>query len=142
MQALPASAPSLQIAVLGAHLAGMPLHHQLVERGCRFVARTTTAPAYRLLALPGTRPAKPGLVRVCEGAGEGHTGHAIELELYDMPAAAVGGFLALIAPPLGLGSVQLADGRWVNGFICEPCAQHGATDISHFGGWRNYMASS
>jgi len=68
------------------------------------------------------------------------TGHAIDVEVYAVPLSAVGSFLALIPPPLGLGSVELADGRWVKGFICEPCGLNGAEDISHFGGWRAYMA--
>jgi allophanate hydrolase len=137
--ALPAAADTLQLAVVGAHLAGMPLHGQLVERGCRFVGRCTTAPVYRLYALPGSEPPKPGLSRVAEG------GVAIEVEVYEMPAAALGSFLALIAPPLGLGSVQLADAadgpRWVKGFICEGVALAGATDISAFGGWRSWRAA-
>ena len=135
-----AAAATLALAVVGAHLAGMPLHGQLVERGCRLRARTTTAPQYRLYALPGTVPPKPGLARVAEG----EAGWAIELEVYDMPLAAVGSFLALIPPPLGLGSVQLADGSWVKGFICEGAAlasDTGATDISAHGGWRAYRAA-
>ena len=97
--------------------------------------RTQTSASYQLFALPGTVPPKPGLVRSTDG------GAAIEVEVYAMPAAAVGSFLALIPPPLGLGSVQLADGRWVKGFICEPAAITGATDITAHGGWRAYMAS-
>ena len=156
--ALPAAAPTLALAVVGAHLAGMALHHQLLERGCRLRARTRTAPHYRLYALPGTTPPKPGLARVAVGdsaAGaardadtdtdadadaDADGGVAIEVEVYDMPLAAVGSFLALIPPPLGLGSVQLADGGWVKGFICEGAALAGATDISAFGGWRAYQA--
>jgi allophanate hydrolase len=115
----------------------MPLHGQLVERECRLIARTRTSPRYRLYALPDTSPPKPGLARV--GAGDGA---AIELEVYDMPQAAVGSFLGLIAPPLGLGSVELEDGRWVNGFICEPAALQGAQDITRYGGWRAFRAAA
>ncbi|HET7867082.1 MAG TPA: allophanate hydrolase, partial [Burkholderiaceae bacterium] len=132
---MPRASPSLPLAVVGAHLQGMPLHGQLVERGCRLLERTRTAAAYRLYALPGTTPPKPGLARVAEG------GSAIELEVYDMPQEALGSFLALIPPPLGLGSVELADGRWVKGFICEPLALAGAQDISVHGGWRAYLRS-
>ncbi|MBL0148492.1 MAG: allophanate hydrolase [Ideonella sp.] len=139
--ARPAAADSLEIAVVGAHLQGMPLHGQLQDRHCRLVARTTTAPAYRLYALPGTTPPKPGLARVSDAPGTTPGGHCIDVELYEMPAEAVGSFLALIPPPLGLGSLQLADGRWVKGFICEPAALVGATDISAFGGWRAYLCS-
>ncbi|HEY4083966.1 MAG TPA: allophanate hydrolase [Burkholderiaceae bacterium] len=132
-----AAAPSLLLAVVGAHLRGMPLHGQLQERGCRFVEATRSAAHYRLHALPGTVPPKPGLARVRKG----EAGHEIELELYEMPQSAVGSFLALIPPPLGLGSVELADGRWVNGFICEGAALAAAPDISAFGGWRAFMAA-
>ena len=134
---MPAAAPVVEIAVVGAHLEGMPLHGQITERGCRLVSRTRTAPAYRLYALPGTLPPKPGLARTAAG----EAGHAIEVEVYAMPADRVGGFLALIPPPLGLGSLQLEDGRWVKGFICEPAGLAGAQDISSFGGWRAYMKS-
>jgi allophanate hydrolase len=136
---LPTSAPTLPLAVVGAHLQGMPLHGQLIERGCRLLARTHTAAAYRLFALPGTVPPKPGLARVAATSQD--AGVAIEVEVYEMPQSAVGSFLALIPPPLGLGSVELADGRWVKGFICEPTGLEGAEDISHHGGWRAYMAS-
>jgi len=134
---VPAAAPSLLLAVVGAHLEGLPLHGQLQERGARLQARTRTAAHYRLCALPGTVPPKPGLARVAAG----EAGTAIEVEVYELPQAAVGSFLALIPAPLGLGSVELADGRWVHGFICEPWALAGAPDISAFGGWRAYLAS-
>jgi allophanate hydrolase len=137
LQRRPAAQPTLALAVVGAHLEGMPLHGQLRERGCRLLERTRTAPAYRLFALPATQPPKPGLVRV----GTGEDGHAIEVEVYEMPLDQVGSFLALIPPPLGLGSLQLADGRWVHGFICEPAALAGATDISAWGGWRAWRAT-
>jgi len=140
LHALPAAAPTLPIAVVGAHLSGMPLHGQLVERGCRRIATTRTAPHYRLHALPGTVPPKPGLARVADG------GVRIEVEVYEMPLAQVGSFLALIPPPLGLGSVELEApcgpwGAWVKGFICEPHALAGAPDVSAFGSWRSYVRS-
>ena len=132
--ARPASATSLRLAVVGAHLTGMPLHSQLVERGCRRVASTHTAPSYRLYALANTQPPKPGLLRVDE------EGVAVAVEVYDMPLSEVGSFLALIPHPLGLGQVELADGSWVHGFICEPQGLSGAKDISAWGGWRAYLA--
>ena len=134
---VPQSAKVLQLAVVGAHLEGMPLHGQLVERGCRLVERTRTAAAYRLYSLPNTTPPKPGLARAMGAQG----GFAIEVEVYEMPQDAVGSFLALIPPPLGLGSVELADGRWVKGFICEPHALAGAQDITRHGGWRAWLES-
>jgi len=132
-----AGAGTLPIAVVGAHLSGMPLNSQLTERGATLVSSTTTSPAYRLHALPGTVPPKPGLRRVAEG----EEGAAIALEVWAVPLAQVGSFLALIPPPLGLGSVELADGSWVKGFICEGHALDGAQDVSHHGGWRAYVAS-
>lgn len=130
-------AGTLPIAVVGAHLSGMPLNSQLTERGATLMQATITSPAYRLHALPGTVPPKPGLRRVAEG----EEGTAIALEVWAVPLAQVGSFLALIPPPLGLGSVELADGSWVKGFICEGHALAGAQDVTHHGGWRAYVAS-
>jgi allophanate hydrolase len=132
----PAVTKTLALAVVGAHLSGLPLNRQLVERGALLVEATSTAPAYRLYALPGTTPPKPGLQRVADG------GVAIAVEVWAMPEAAVGSFLAEIPPPLGLGSIELADGRHVHGFLCEAHALRNATDISHHGGWRAYLAST
>ncbi len=137
--ARPRAEPMMALAVVGAHLAGMPLHGQLTERRARLLCRTETAPRYQLYALPGTVPPKPGLARVADDAPP-EQGHAIALEVYAVPMATLGSFLAMIPPPLGLGSVELADGSWVKGFICEPCGIAGADDISHFGGWRAYIA--
>jgi allophanate hydrolase len=131
----PAVQPALQLAVVGAHLSGLPLNGQLRERGAVLLEATTTAPHYKLYALPGTTPPKPGMQRVAEG------GAAVALEVWSMPMSAVGSFLALIPPPLGLGSVQLADGRHVHGFLCEAHALQGARDITAFGGWRAFLHS-
>ncbi|MCW8175893.1 allophanate hydrolase [Verminephrobacter aporrectodeae] len=131
----PDSAPRMKIAVVGAHLSGMPLNAQLGARGARLLQATSTAPNYRLYALRGSTPPKPGLRRVPEG------GSAIALEVWEMPQAQVGSFLALIAPPLGLGQVELADGSWVTGFICEGHALEAAQDITAHGGWRAYLAA-
>jgi allophanate hydrolase len=131
----PACEPMLTLAVVGAHLQGLPLNGQLLERGALLQEATTTAARYRLYALPGTTPRKPGLQRVASG------GAAIAVELWAMPQRHLGSFLALIPPPLGLGSLELADGRQVHGFLCEAHALEGAADISHHGGWRAYLAS-
>jgi len=125
---------TVKVAVVGAHLAGLPLNGQLIERGARLIARTRTRACYRFYALAGTVPAKPGLVRVAEG------GHAIEAEVWEMPIAHYGSFVALIAAPLGIGSVLLEDGSTVQGFLCEAAALAGARDISAFGGWRAWLA--
>ncbi|MFN9481016.1 MAG: allophanate hydrolase [Betaproteobacteria bacterium] len=128
------SAGAVLVAVVGAHLTGMPLNAQLTERGAVCVARTTTAPRYRLHALADTVPPKPGLQRVESGA-------AIEVEVWEMPLAHFGSFVAAVPPPLAIGSLELADGSWVKGFVCEPQALVAAPDISHYGGWRAYMAA-
>jgi allophanate hydrolase len=130
----PATAATLPIAVVGAHLAGLPLNGQLTERGATLREAATTAPHYRLFALPNTTPPKPGLLRVADG------GAAIAVEIWDMPITAVGSFLALIPPPLGLGSLELADGRHVHGFVCEAHAVAGARDVTAFGGWRAFLS--
>ena len=145
LQAWPASVPTLALAVVGAHLSGLPLNGQLTGHGAVLREATYTAPHYRLFALPGTNPPKPGLLRVGEvhvkeaAAGKATGGAAIAVEVWDMPVDAVGSFLALIPPPLGLGSVELADGRWVHGFICEAHALVGARDVTAFGGWRAFV---
>jgi allophanate hydrolase len=123
------------LAVVGAHLSGLPLNRQLTDAGATLIEATTTSPNYRLHALPGTVPPKPGLVR------DEIRGHAVAVEVWGLPQTAVGAFLAGIPSPLGLGSVELASGRFVHGFLCEAHAVTHAPDISHFGGWRNYLAS-
>jgi allophanate hydrolase len=131
----PASEATLPLAVVGAHLSGMPLNGQLTERGASLREATTTAPRYRLHALAGTVPPKPGLQRVGEG------GAAIAVEVWNVPLQQIGSLLALIPAPLGLGSLELADGSQVHGFICEGHALASATDITSYGGWRAYMAA-
>lgn len=138
---LPALAPlpaapegaRIEIAVVGAHLSGLPLNGQLTDLGGHLVRTVETLPAYRLFALPGTVPPKPGLLRVTAGA-------AIAVEVWSLPSAALGAFAAQIAAPLGLGRVKLADGSAPLGFLVEAEAIQGAEDISAFGGWRAYLA--
>lgn len=137
-QPIAALAPlaTVDVVVVGAHLAGLPLNSQLTERGAVLVHSTTTTADYRLFALPGNVPPKPGLLRVAPGQG-----HAIAVEVWRMPLAAYGSFVALIPPPLGIGTLLLADGSQAQGFVCEPQALHGAQDISAFGGWRAFVQS-
>jgi allophanate hydrolase len=123
------------IAVVGAHLSGMALNHELTSAGGIFLRAAKTEPHYRFYALPGGPPHRPGLVRVNRG------GTAIETEVWALPAAAFGRFVAAIAPPLGIGTLSLADGTAVKGFLCEQAAVADARDISDFGGWRAYVAS-
>ncbi|HTV53031.1 MAG TPA: allophanate hydrolase [Steroidobacteraceae bacterium] len=127
--------PSVRLAVVGAHLAGMPLHWQLTSRGARLAQSTRTAARYRLYAMSGQTPPKPALVHV--GAG----GSPIEIEVYELELEAFGSFVAEVPPPLAIGTVELADGTSVRGFVAEPRALPGALDISHHGGWRAYLAS-
>jgi allophanate hydrolase len=135
LQAAPAPATA-RVAVVGAHLSGMPLNGQLTERGATLVQTTHTAPCYQLYALPGTVPPKPGLLRVPAGQG-----HRIVVEVWEMPMTAYGSFVALIPAPLGIGTLLLEDGSRVQGFVCEPLDLEGARHISEFGGWRAYIAS-
>jgi len=131
------STETIQVAVVGAHLSGMPLNSQLTERRARLLEQTTTSAAYRLYALPGTQPPKPGLLRVAEGEGR-----ELIVEIWEMTTAAFGSFVGLVPPPLGIGNVELADGRWVKGFICEGYALDEAADITGYGGWRAFMEAS
>jgi len=132
-----APAGYVRLAVVGAHLTGMPLNTQLQERNAIFVESTFTSNSYRLFALPNTTPPKPGLIR----NKTGETGAEIIVELWDVPVQRFGSFVALIPAPLGIGTLTLNDGREVKGFICEGAAVEGATDITHMGGWRAYIAS-
>ena len=130
------AAGEVLVAVVGAHLTGQPLNGQLIALRARLVRTTRTGDAYRLFALAGTVPPKPGLVR-----GKAGSGAAIEVEVWSMTAEALGGFVAAIPPPLGIGTLQLADGSSVKGFICEPAALEGAKDITAHGGWRAFLRS-
>jgi allophanate hydrolase len=132
----PARLPSgqVRVAVCGAHLSGLPLNHQLTSRGARLVAAVQSAPEYKFYALPGGPPHRPGMVRVTEGGG------AIEMEIWELPTREFGSFVAGIPAPLGIGMVKLADGGWVQGFVCEAAAAAGAEDITALGSWRVYLA--
>ncbi|WP_241649132.1 allophanate hydrolase [Paenirhodobacter populi] len=126
----------LTLAVVGAHLTGMPLNHELTGPGGFLLARTRTAPGYRLYELPDSVPPKPGLIRDPDFAGNG-----IEVELWALPAAAFGRFVARIPAPLGIGKLELADGGQASGFLCEGHALRGAREITSFGGWRGWLAA-
>ncbi|MGA9088666.1 MAG: allophanate hydrolase [Bradyrhizobium sp.] len=130
------SGDEIAIAVVGAHLSGMALNGELKTLGGRLLEATVTAPDYRLYALD-TMPPKPGMLRVETG-----TGASIELELWALPPASFGKFVAAIPPPLSIGTVRLADGRGVKGFIVEAADIGGAREISAFGGWRAFVAGA
>ena len=122
-----------RLVVCGAHLDGLALNWQLKQRGARLVETTSSSSDYQLYALAGGPPFRPGMVRVKDG------GVSIAVEVWELPSSELGSFLTGIPAPLGLGKVQLADGRWESGFICEPYGLEGSTDISHLGGWRAYL---
>ena len=128
-------ADTVRLMVCGAHMQGLPLNHQLTERGARRVAATRTAPHYRLYALAGGPPFRPGLVR------DEAQGAAIDVEVWELPLTGLGSFMTDIPAPLGIGTVELENGEWCKGFICEPCAIETAQEITAFGGWRQFLAS-
>jgi allophanate hydrolase len=134
---LPLATPpgAIEIAVVGAHLSGMPLNGELTALGATFLRATTTTADYRLFALPGGPPARPGLIRVGQG------GAAIALEVWALPAEGFGRFVAGIPSPLGIGTLALADGTRVKGFLCEQIATEDASDVTEFGGWRAFVAA-
>lgn len=125
---------TVKLAVVGAHLKDMPLHWQLTSREAKFVAATETAPAYKLYAMANSSPPKPALVHVGDG------GSAIAVEVYELDVGAFGSFVVDVPPPLAIGTVMLADGTQVKGFVAEPRALAGAEDITALGGWRAYIA--
>jgi allophanate hydrolase len=126
----------VKLAVVGAHLAAMPLHWQLTSRDAKLVRRCKTAKAYRLYAMAETTPPKPALVHVGEGGSE------IEVEVYELDVEAFGSFTAEVPAPLAIGTVTLDDGQDVKGFVAEPRALDGAKDITALGGWRAYIAAA
>ncbi len=124
---------TVKLAVVGAHLKDMPLHWQLTSRDATFVGAFQTAPEYRLYAIANSTPPKPALVHSPDGA-------AIAVEVYELGVAEFGSFVVEVPPPLAIGTVTLADGSSVKGFVAEPRALTGAQDITHLGGWRAYIA--
>ena len=123
----------MPVAVCGAHLEGMALHWQLTQRKAVKLLSTPSAAAYRFYALAGGPPFRPGMVQVTEG------GASVAMEVWAVPTEHFGSFVAGIPAPLGIGKVELADGRWVPGFICEAIGMEGATDITALGDWRIYL---
>ena len=140
--AAPPSAPLrappgwIEIAAVGAHLSGLPLNRELVELGGVLLREAETVPAYRLYALPGTIPAKPGLLRVAPKEGA-----SIATEIWALGAGAFGTFVANIPSPLGVGALNFTDGTSAKGFLVEAEAVKGAKDVTSFGGWRAYVRS-
>jgi len=122
----------IAIAVVGAHMSGLPLNHELTRLGARFLRSARTAPCYRLFSLPGGTDARPGLLR-------GTAGSPIDLEVWALPRARFGDFMQGIPSPLGIGTLKLEDGQEVKGFLCEACATDGADDVTDFGGWRAFL---
>jgi allophanate hydrolase len=132
----PAPRGTVPLAVVGAHMSGLPLNRRLTERGGRLAAKTRTAPIYRLYALPGPGVRRPGLVRSLGGDG-----CAIDAEVWELTPAALGELLTEVPSPLAIGRVTLEDGSVVAGFVCEAYAAAGAEDVSAYGGWRAYLGS-
>jgi allophanate hydrolase len=120
------------VAVCGAHLSGLPLNHQLTDRGAYLLEKTHTSEKYQLYALPGGPPYRPGLVR-------NESGSAIEIEIWAMPLDQFGSFVAGIPAPLGIGTLETASGEWVQGFVCESYAIAEAAEITDLGGWKAYL---
>ena len=124
----------VRLGVVGAHLRGQPLNGELLDLGAGFVQQTRTAPHYRLFVLPDTSPGKPGMVR-------SENGGSIEIEVWQLGAAAFGTLVASVPPPLVIGNVELASGEWIKGFLCEEVGLKDAPEITNMGGWRTYLAS-
>ncbi|MEO8132354.1 MAG: allophanate hydrolase [Betaproteobacteria bacterium] len=125
---------SVRVAVVGAHLSGLPLNHQLTDRGGKLEKAARTSTHYRLYALPGTTPPKPGMLR------DPGRGAAIEVEVWRLPLREYGSFVAGIPSPLGIGQIELDNGEWVQAFVCESWAVQGAEEITRLGGWRAFLA--
>jgi allophanate hydrolase len=139
----PGTAGTTLLAVAGAHLIGQPMHPFLLGLGARYQRTTRTAPVYRMIALPAVRdaagavvvPPRPGLFRGAAGGG------AIEVEVYRLPVPALGNLIVTVPPPLAIGTVLLADGAQVPGFVCEGYARETGPDVTQLGSWRSYLSS-
>ncbi len=126
----------ISLFVVGAHLSGMPLNHELTSLNAHLLYEVRTATDYKLFALPNTSPPKPGLLRV-----PGYNGPGIVGEVWALPPEAFGRVIAKIPSPLGIGKILLQDGTEVSGFLCEAFALQAAQDVTAFGGWRAFMES-
>ena len=126
---------NIPVVVCGAHMSGLPLNWQLSERGAELIEKTKTAKAYRMYALSGAPFNRPGLIRDVDQGSE------IAIEIWSVPSQELGSFVAAIPAPLGIGKIEIQDGRWMTGFICECYAVADAEEISHYGSWRDYMAA-
>jgi allophanate hydrolase len=126
----------VHIAVCGAHMSGLPLNDQLLKLGARLVRMTTTSADYRLYHLADFHPPRPGMVRVTEG------GSQVALEVWEIALPSYGALVAAIPAPLGIGRLELADGSWVQGFLCENYALEHAQDITSHGGWRQFLVGA
>lgn len=129
----PESEDWVELVVCGAHLSGCVLNHQLTERGAHLICATQTSPDYRLFALQSGPVPRPALVR-SEGCGS-----IVQVEVWVLPASQLGSFMRGIPTPLAIGQVQLADGEWAQGFVCESGGAEGAAEITHLGSWRAYL---
>lgn len=140
--AIPQTSPAfIPLCVVGGHLSGMALNWQLQKVDAKLALKTTTSPNYRLYALPNTTPAKPGLRRVLPSDSK-LTGEKLDVEVWDVPSENFGTFISMVPHPLGIGNVELADGRWVKGFVCEQVGYNDAADITKYGGWRSYVSET
>jgi hypothetical protein len=126
---------TIQVAVCGAHMQGLPLNSQLTQLGATLVKATRTSANYKLFKLNGFNPPRPGLLRVTG------LGSQIDLEIWQLPIENYGKFVAGVPAPLGFGTLTLLDNTTVQGFMCEAYATQDATDISHLGGWRAYLGA-
>jgi allophanate hydrolase len=135
-KAMLGDADTVELAVVGAHLSGEALNHELTEIGAKLARTVHTSAGYSLYALANAVQPKPGLV--FDGKGSGH----IEVEIWSIPSGALGSFIAAIPAPLGIGTIVLADGTQVKGFLCESHALAGAKDITRFGSWRAYRKNA
>lgn len=127
---------NVRVAVCGAHMSGLPLNEQLLKLGARLVMKTTTSEHYRLYRMADFDPPRPGMQRVNKG------GSPIALEVWELPLSNYGALVAAIPAPLGIGQLELADGSWVQGFLCESYALEHAQDITSHGGWRQFLAAA
>jgi allophanate hydrolase len=131
--ALSAAGPLTKLVVCGAHMTGQPLNGELTRLGATLLQVTRTAPRYRLFALPGTTPPRPGLMPASQG------GASVEVEVWELPLDGYGHFAAALPAPLAAGAIEVEDGGELPGVICAAANLDGARDITSYGGWRAFL---
>ena len=118
------------LAVNGTLMRGLELNKNLLAVGAEFVREDVTCPGYRLWSINDKYPA---MIRDLTGEG------GIHLEIWKLSPEALVTVLQQEPPGLCIGKIQLQNGESVLGVLGEPHIIEGQTEITVWGGWREYI---